>query len=653
MGDTNTINMGAGAQAKQIAAGSNITQIYIESARQYDARFSIPAPPNNFTGRANEIDALVKQLTSGKESGAVIAAITGVAGMGGIGKSALAAVVATLVAPHFPDAQMWLDLRGASPEPLHPTDAMRQIILAFEPLADLRNADEDQLAQLYRSALHEKRALLVLDNARDNAQVRPLLSASCAFLITARATLTEGGLNALRLDVMEEKDARDYLISLCARLKPTTDPSTSSGQAGRRTTIGDELCETCGYLPLAIKIVGSYLAARPNISPALYLAQLKQRRLELLRERDDPELNVEASFSLTYDQLTPTLQVLWRVLSIFPAPFWGRAAQFVWGLDDEMQAASALGDLLQASLIEYDAETEKYRWHDLLREFASGRMTNDERQTAAKRHAEFYEQVARQADKLYLQGGENVVKGLNLFEQELTHIRVGQAWAASNANENEDAAKLCNDYPLPYAGSAVMQLRLSAREQIRWLEQAANAAKKIGAKASEGAHLGNLGLAYADLGEVRRAIAYYEQALVVMREIGDKRAEGSILGNLGLAYADLGEVRRAIAFYEQALVVMREIGDRRGEGNVLGNLGSAYAALGEVRQAIAYHEQALVIAREIGDRRGEGNALANMGLAHEKLGDMKRAGELWRAALAIYEQIESPMAERVRGWLGE
>ena len=151
----------------------------------------------------------------------------------------------------------------------------------------------------------------------------------------------------------------------------------------------------------------------------------------------------------------------------------------------------------------------------------------------------------------------------------------------------------------------------------------------------------------------RDKIPILEAAAAAARQIGDRRAEGGHLGNLGLAYADLGEVRRAIEYYEQALAISREIGDRRGEGNDLGNLGIAYKNLGEVRRAIEYCEQALSVAREIGDRRMEGNALANLGLLAKGQGDLARARQLWEQALDIYEAIEDPNAERVRGWLDE
>jgi len=168
--------------------------------------------------------------------------------------------------------------------------------------------------------------------------------------------------------------------------------------------------------------------------------------------------------------------------------------------------------------------------------------------------------------------------------------------------------------------------------------------------------LGNLGNAYAALGEPRRAIEFYEQHLKVAREIGDRHGEGAALGNLGNVYAALSEPRRAIELYEQVLVIDREIGDRRGESSTLVNTGNAYYSLGEPRRAIEYHEQALPIFREIGNRRGEGNALWNMSFVLDKLGERSQAIAYAEAALKIYEQIESPSTEKVRkqleGWKG-
>ncbi len=139
------------------------------------------------------------------------------------------------------------------------------------------------------------------------------------------------------------------------------------------------------------------------------------------------------------------------------------------------------------------------------------------------------------------------------------------------------------------------------------------------------AALGNLGTAYADLGQVEQAIDHYQQALIIFREIGDRSGEGTALGHLGTAYRNLGQVEQALAHYQQGLVIFREIGDRRNEGSALGDLGTAYADLGQVEQALDHYQQALVISREIGDRRNEGNWLGNLGNVYADLGQVERA----------------------------
>ena len=184
------------------------------------------------------------------------------------------------------------------------------------------------------------------------------------------------------------------------------------------------------------------------------------------------------------------------------------------------------------------------------------------------------------------------------------------------------------------------------RRAIELYEQDLAIAREIGDRHGEASATGNLGLAYADLGETRRAIELYEQHLAIAREIGDRRGEANATGNLGLAYADLGETRRAIELYEQHLAIAREIGDRRGEASTTGNLGIAYADLGETRRAIELYEQHLAIAREIGDRRGEANACWNLGLALEKLGELGRAAAMMQVRVDYLREIGHPDAEK-------
>jgi tetratricopeptide (TPR) repeat protein len=304
--------------------------------------------------------------------------------------------------------------------------------------------------------------------------------------------------------------------------------------------------------------------------------------------------------------------------------------------------------LIKYSLVEWQPATRRYRLHDLARLFTAKQCTEAERAAGQQHHAKYYATVLRNANDLYLKGGEAIQRGLALFDLEWGNIQAGQARAKQNADKNKQALELCDDYTA--WGYMIFGLRQHPRERIDWLEVALKAARKLNRKQAEGWHLGNLGNAYANLGEPRRAIEFHEQALVIDREIGDRRGEGADLGNLGLAYADLGEPRRAIEFYEQALVIDREIGNRRGEGNALGNLGVAYKNLGEPRRAIEFYEQHLKIAHEIGDRRGEGNALGNLGLAYADLGKPRRAIEFYEKCLTLHREIGDRRGEATDLW---
>ena len=188
-----------------------------------------------------------------------------------------------------------------------------------------------------------------------------------------------------------------------------------------------------------------------------------------------------------------------------------------------------------------------------------------------------------------------------------------------------------------------------AKKAIEYYEQALKIAREIGDRREKAIVLAIWGSIH-DLGDAKKAIDYYEQALKIAREIGDRRGEGNGLGNLGLAYSDLGDAKKAIDYYEQALKIAREIGDRRGEGSQLGNLGKAYSDLGDAKKAIEYYEQALKIAREIGDRRNEGICLGNLGNAYSDLGEAKKAIEYYEQALKIAREIGDRRGEGNQSW---
>lgn len=599
--------------------------------------YEIPPPPIDFTGRERELDDLLAHIGAGGVT------ISGLRGMGGIGKTALALKVAEQIKERYPDAQFYLDLKGttkpkSTTKPLSPSQAMKHVILAYHPTATNLPESENELHGLYLSVLEGKHALLLMDNARDAGQVKPLIPpAGCCLLVTSRWHFAVKGWHALDLNALPEADARALLLKLASRIGDSA----------------DRIAGLCGRLPLALCLAGGALAARADLSVQDYIWQLEDRRQRLkqidkYKDYTEEELGVEASLDLSYRLLSAELQGLWRSLAVFPGSFDAPAAAAVWA-GEPAEAKERLGDLLTQSMVEWEVAGDRYRLHDLARDFADSKLDEADRAIAQRRHAEHYLSVLRSAKRLYKQGHESVRAGLALFDLERPNIEAGQRWAAERAESDESAARLCCDYP--GAGVYCLNLRQHPRrEWIPWLEAALAAARRLKNRGAEGAHLGNLGLAYTDLGEPQRAIEYHEKALVISREFGDRRAEGSILGNLGLAYADLGETRRAIEFYEQQLAIVREIGDRRGEGNALGNLGAAYYVLGETRRAIEYYEQVLAITQEIGDRRGEGNTLGNLGVAYKNLGEIRRAIEFYEKTLAIAREIGDRQGEGTTLW---
>lgn len=246
-------------------------------------------------------------------------------------------------------------------------------------------------------------------------------------------------------------------------------------------------------------------------------------------------------------------------------------------------AADLLGDLAGYSLVEPDL-SGRYRLHDLAGLFAVARLSETERDVAARRHAEYHEVVLQAANDLFLQGNDALMAGLALADREWANILAWQAWAAEAMARAENVARLVFDYAL--SGAHILTVRMHPRVHIARLDAAVAVARDVGDWAGEGMALGNLGNRYADLGDWRRAIGYHEKRLAIAREVEDRAGEGRALGNLGVAYAELGEPGRAVGLFEQALALARALSYHRVEGITCFNLAMAQADLGNLPAAI-------------------------------------------------------------------
>lgn len=609
-----------------VTGDGNVIHISAPSDPVATALHQLRAPVGDFVGREQEIETLINALRQGSR-----ASITGISGMGGIGKTELALFVAQRLAGEYPDAQFFINLQGTDSNPRQPQEVMALCIRAFLGPEVRLPENLDQLSQLYLSQLSGKRALLLLDNAADSAQVRPLLPPpGCALLVTSRQAIALPGMTPLTLNPLADTEAREMLLEL----------------APRAASAADEICRLCGYLPLAIRAAGSLLAVTADLDPVDYLAQLKDERNRLERiGTEGVEIDVAASLNLSYERLTPNAAGVFRVLSVFPGTFDANAEEVV--CDDAKHAR--LSELVRRSLVLYDDSAKRYRLHDLVRLFANAKVSAEEFLVGQKRHATHYKNVLSIADDLYLQGGKSLAQGLQLFDLEWGNIQAGHDWiSAQGTGVDEEVAQLGIAYS--ESGAYILHLRQQPRKRIRWLEIALSAARRLKDRSGEGNVLGTLGLVYADLGEMARAIEFHQQFLSIAREVGDRYNEGKALGNLGVAYLNSGDTQLAIKFYKQRLEIARELGDRRGEGSALCNLGSAYYLLNDGQRALQFYEQYLTITRDIGDRRGEGYALDGLGIVYAHFGENQRAMKFYEQPLVIAREIGDRRGEGDTLW---
>lgn len=566
----------------------------VQIAEVVTSLHQLPGSPADFVGRRAELAALTNAL---RQPAPGVAAIAAICGMGGLGKTELAVRVGHALHDAYPDAQLFISLRGSSTGPARGiADALRDAIRAFDPSSALPD-DVDALSGRYRGLLGDKHALILLDDAPDDASARPFLPpAGCALLVTSRTALTLGGQGSIvNLGLLARDEARALLLDDAPRL--AGDPSLAG------------ILDRCGDLPLALRIAGATLAGNPALSPERYLLRLSDetRRLGALRYEDT---DVYAVLGVGDDLLSatdPALARRWRMLGVCPAPFDRATAASIWNETDEDALDDALGQLARRSLLRYDAATRQYRMHDLLRDVARVRRRPEDDSAARLRHARHYLAIYQEAQRRYDDPHEETLTSLKLFDAAWLHIRAAATWIAATPTAETDA--LCVYLP---QNQSILDIRLQPRELIAWCGACAAAARRRGSKRDEAMALHGMGNGYLDV-DLAQARESFEKCLMIAREIGDRRLESWALNGLGNALSGLNDPQGAIPFYEQGLALRRELGDRSGEGSALVNLGNRYGELKEFRRAIKYFAQSLVIFRELNNRQTESIVLNNLG----------------------------------------
>ncbi|MGH9846329.1 MAG: NB-ARC domain-containing protein, partial [Blastocatellia bacterium] len=453
--------------------------------------YQLPPLPPEFSGRSLELEDLLAAHADRELR------VLGLQGQGGVGKTTLAVKLAEQLKAGYADAQFYIDLKGAGAQPLSVAEAQSHIIRAYLPTVRLPES-EAELHQLYRSLLGDKRAIVLLDNAATTQQVTPLIApGGCLTIVTSRQHLSLPNSFLRNLEGLPEAEARDLLLKLMPRI----------GNHAER------VAELCGHLPLALRLAVGALIGNPALLIEDYLEKLEDWQTAA-RSAGLPVRPVDSVLKLSYEQLPPGLQKLWRMLAVFSDAFDLPAAAAVWKLP-LVRASVAYDRLLAAGMIERNRATGRIRLHDLMAAFADARLRDDERAVARQRHAAHYQSVLHEADALYEQGGDLMKLGVDLVDLEWQNVQAGQVWAASAMDADRAARELCNSFP--DAGKYVLDLRQHPRERIRWSEAALEAAKKMNRDKAAARHLIGLGDSYTALSEVHHAIEFYQQALASTR----------------------------------------------------------------------------------------------------------------------------------------
>ncbi|GAA0416205.1 SARP family transcriptional regulator [Actinoplanes capillaceus] len=642
----------------------------------------LPTDIADFTGRSRQIDAIQLQLAMAAANTDQLAVpIIVVAGKPGIGKTALGVHVSHRLAPRYPDGQLFADLHGRSSDRVSPMQILERFLRTLGVAGTSIPDGLEERAEMYRGLLSDRRMLVVLDNVGSEAQVLPLLPGDprTAVLITTRSRLGAlPGAVHVDIDVLEPPQCLDLLARIAGDDRVRAEREAS-----------EELIDLCGRLPLALRIAGARLSARPHwtVEDLVDRLENESRRLD---ELNHGAMGVRVSISITYDNISEPARRLFRLLAVVDCPdfsAWVCAALLDEALPD---AHDLLDELVDAQLVETvgteHSRHRQYRMHDLIRVFARERLAADEplaERTAALRrafggmlflaeeaHRKYYGEGnlalhSRAARWRLPQRATDRIIGdpLDWFERERQCIvaaihqaaKVGAAdysWDLTitsvtlfESRNYLDDWRETNEVALAAAqqagdrfGQAVIRYSMGSLGVIesrltdarRYLDDAV--ARFEALDEEHGAAVANRHLAYLERmeGEFAEAYRRYEQALTVLRRVGDLTAAAHVLQNMAQVELDRGEPAKATALLVESLDVSRRAGSRRIEAQAMYRLGQAHLQAGDVHEAVVVFNDVLAVTREVGDVIGESYVLLGLGTAHLAGGDHAAA----RAALS-------------------
>lgn len=659
----------------------------------------LPLGTAYFIGRDKELLALDATLAEDGWARQLVPKLVVVVGCAGVGKTALAVHWAHRVMGHFPDGQLYVDLRGfdVSEDPLDPSTVIRGFLHACGVTSQRIPADPDAQSALLRSTLHGKRLLILLDNARDAAQVRHLLpgAGGCLIIVTSRnqlSGLVAAGATPVVLDPLPDTDARQLLSQRLGPARVDADPRAL-----------DEIAALCSGLPLALAMVAARAAIHESFNLEALAAELRATndRLDAL-SGDDGFADVRTVFSWSYRTLSVEAARLFRLLSVHPAQDIGvPAAASLAGLPIR-RTRRLLGELRGAHLV-FEPAPGRYLQHDLVRAYAaelvasqelsSGRTDLENRVVshyvhtglAASRHLTSLPQSAVQVDPLPEGVDPQPIAGyeeaMNWFRDEHKTLLTLVTQAIDNGHDSlvSQITGVLTDY-FNRSGhwqdwAIIERLALEAARrtgdiaaQARALHMLARATAKLGdhEEACEllllairlyrrlGDRLGEATVhrtftcPATRLGKYTEALDHGLRALELYRAVGHEEGVGSSLNAIGWAYAKVNDHERALVYCTEALQRLQRTDVRRQQAATWDSLGYIHLMLAHVDEAARCYLQSADLYRELGDGYGNAVALSRLGDVYHHDNNPGAAAQVWRQALTILQELEHPDAGEVR-----
>ncbi|MEV8632286.1 BTAD domain-containing putative transcriptional regulator [Streptosporangium sp. NPDC051023] len=657
----------------------------------------LPLDVYGFVGRTAELERLDALLDTAEyqPTAVVVSALSGTVG---VGKSTLAVHWAHRVRHRFPDGQLYVNLRGvAQGRAATPSEAVRGFLDALGVTAEQMPRTLEAKVGLYRSLLTDRRILVVLDNARDAEQVRPLLpgSPSCLVVVTSRNQLpglvAAEGAHPLCLDLLTDAEARELLARRLGAARVAAEPEAV-----------EEIIARCARLPLALAVVAARAAIHSGFPLAALANELREARGGLdAFDEGDPDTQVRAVFSCSYHALGPGAARLFRLLGLHPGPDIALAAAASLAGMPVARVRPLLAELTRAHLLTQHAPG-RYTFHDLLRayatELAHGLDPEPEHRTALHRLFDHYLRTAHTAALLLSphraplspppplpevvpEEISDLGQALSWFIAERTVLLtvIPQAAGAGFDTHTWQIAWALTDF-LDRRGcwlnqAAIHESALAAARRACDLAGQAHVHRDLGwaytrldrhdeadAHFRSALHLygrlgdhsgkadthGTLSTAFSQRGRHQDSLHHAQQALGLYEAVGHRAGRARALNAVGRHHALLGDHHSALTYSAQALQVLNELGDRQGQADVWDCLGYAHHHLGQHRQAITCYRRALGLFREAGHRYHEAGTLTRLSESHAAAGDPDAAHEAWQEALSILDTFSHPGADQVR-----